>query len=350
MSSSEPTLWSIALKGALEAFASIGLDAARICEEAGINPEVLEDPNGRVPLSVTARIWPAAARQWNAPGLGLWAGNALHFGKLEALDYALATATTVGESLSRSERYWHVVTGGATGVRVEGNGTVELLGYGFPDLRDYALAATVLRLGIVGATPRKVTVAGAPRAAPREYVARLGCPVDLEADRTTIVLTLSTLAQPISQRFPGLRTTVEHELERLLDGAHSSRDPLAEVRRELTTLLGPTEPTLDGVAARLHVSPRQLQRRLSAHGASFSGLLADARRVLAELYLARGTMNVAEIAYLLGYSESAAFSRAFKRWTGKAPEHYRHGLARHSTIPSRLASTSSRSLVSRKRT
>jgi AraC-like DNA-binding protein len=52
-------------------------------------------------------------------------------------------------------------------------------------------------------------------------------------------------------------------------------------------------------------------------------VLADARRLLAELYLGRGTMNVTEVAYLLGYSEPSAFSRAFKRWTGQAPEHFR---------------------------
>lgn len=328
MSRAEPTLWSIALKAALDAFAAIGLDRARICDDAGINAAVLEDPHARVPLSLTARIWPAAAKQWKAPGLGLWAGNAVHFGRLEALDYALATATTVGESLSRSQRYWQLVTGGATGIRVDTHGTVELLGYGLPDLRDYALAATVLRLGIIGATPLMVTVAGTAQAAPREYAARLGCPVELEAKRTTIALAPAALAKPIAQRFPGLRTTVDHALERLLERALSSRDPLAEVRREVTTLLGPAEPTLEAVAARLHVSPRQLQRRLSAQRASFSSVLAEARRSLAELYLERGTMNVAEIAYLLGYSESAAFSRAFKRWTGKAPEHYRQGMAR----------------------
>jgi AraC-like DNA-binding protein len=319
----EPTLWSIALKGALDAFTAIGLDRGRICAEAGIDPALIDDPDARVPISLSARIWPAAAKQWDAPGLGLWAGGALQFGKLEALDYAFATARTLAEGLQRLEKYWQLVTGGATGMRADAHGTVELLGYGQPDLRDYGLAAVVLRLGIFSVTPLLVTVAGPARAAPREYVARLGCPVELDARKTTIALAPAALSQPLAQRFPGLRTSVDHALDLLLDRALASRDPLAEVRREVMTLLGPSEPTLEAVAARLHVSPRQLQRRLAEGGSSFSALVADARRALAELYLERGTMNVTEVAYLLGYSEPSAFSRAFKRWTGVAPENYR---------------------------
>lgn len=327
-------LWSVALRGALDAFSALGLDAARIRDEAGVRAASIEDPDARIPLATTGRIWPAAAAQWGRPGLGLSAGGALSFGKLEALDYALATAGTVGEGLARLSRYWDVVTGGATSMRCsrsrkDRTAVLELRGYALPDLRDYALAAAVLRLSVLGAPPASITVAGPPRAPRRDYVGKLGCPVELHAEATALFLPDASLDRPTPLRYPGLRTAVDRELERQLAAARKEADPLAEIRREVASMLGPTAPTLAGVAARLGVSPRQLQRRLESGGSSFTRAVEDARRSLAEIYVEHGSLGVAEIAYLLGYSEPSAFSRAFKRWTGRAPGHARgRGAAR----------------------
>ncbi|MCZ7681421.1 MAG: AraC family transcriptional regulator [Sandaracinaceae bacterium] len=201
-------LWSVALRGALDAFTALGLDADRIRREAGVDPKLLADPDARIPLSASGAIWPAAAAQWGRPGLGLWAGSALSFGKLEALDYALATASTVGEALARLTRYSDVVTAGATGFVLVGArrgepARLELRGYGMPDLRDYALAASVVRIGILGVSPSSVTVAGPPRASRREYESRLGCSVELESGSSAIRLPEGALEQGGPPALPG---------------------------------------------------------------------------------------------------------------------------------------------------
>jgi len=64
----------------------------------------------------------------------------------------------------------------------------------------------------------------------------------------------------------------------------------------------------------LFMTPRTLQRRLAKAGTSFETLRDDARRHAAEVYLSNATLSITEVAYLLGYSEPAAFHRAFKRW------------------------------------
>jgi AraC-like DNA-binding protein len=79
------------------------------------------------------------------------------------------------------------------------------------------------------------------------------------------------------------------------------------------------EPEVAAVARALATSDRSLQRRLQEEGTSFRGVVDDARRELAVGYLGDRRMTVAEVAYLLGYSEASAFVRAFKRWTGKTP-------------------------------
>jgi AraC-like DNA-binding protein len=71
------------------------------------------------------------------------------------------------------------------------------------------------------------------------------------------------------------------------------------------------------------MSERTLQRRLAAEGATFNGLLEEARRTIAMSYLADRKLAAYEVSFLLGYREPATFFRAFKRWTGKTPQQYR---------------------------
>jgi AraC-like DNA-binding protein len=79
------------------------------------------------------------------------------------------------------------------------------------------------------------------------------------------------------------------------------------------------EPGISSVAEALATSERSLQRRLQAEGSSFRDVVDEARHKLALPYLGDPNLSLTDVAYLLGYSEGAAFTRAFKRWTGLAP-------------------------------
>jgi AraC-like DNA-binding protein len=79
--------------------------------------------------------------------------------------------------------------------------------------------------------------------------------------------------------------------------------------------------TVASVAAQLRMSVRTLQRRLRDHGLSFNGLVDDIRRSAATLVLA-GEHTATEIAFVVGYSDQAHFTRAFKRWTGMLARRY----------------------------
>jgi AraC-like DNA-binding protein len=83
-------------------------------------------------------------------------------------------------------------------------------------------------------------------------------------------------------------------------------------------------PTLEQLAANFNTSTRSLQRQLRAEGTSYQELASDCRMSLAAYYLESGRHRVKEISQLLGYNEVSAFSRAFKRWTGKAPNAIGH--------------------------
>ncbi|RKZ80269.1 MAG: AraC family transcriptional regulator, partial [Gammaproteobacteria bacterium] len=77
------------------------------------------------------------------------------------------------------------------------------------------------------------------------------------------------------------------------------------------------------IAASLFMSQRTLQRRLEENNTSFKQLVNEVRQDLADTYLNDSSLTLTEISFMLGFSEMSAFSRAFKRWSGKSPTDYR---------------------------
>jgi AraC-like DNA-binding protein len=91
------------------------------------------------------------------------------------------------------------------------------------------------------------------------------------------------------------------------------------VRSSIRTKLPDGYPCLDQVAAGLQLSPSTIQRELAHEGIAYKDLVELTRRDLAFAYLKQRQLPLSEIAFLLGYSELSAFSRAMRRWTGESP-------------------------------
>jgi len=85
------------------------------------------------------------------------------------------------------------------------------------------------------------------------------------------------------------------------------------------------EPSEHDLASALGMSRRTLQRRLGDLGQTYKGVVDGTRYELALRYLDDPERSVTDITFLLGFSEQSAFTRAFKRWSGKAPTAYRAG-------------------------
>ena len=94
------------------------------------------------------------------------------------------------------------------------------------------------------------------------------------------------------------------------------RDPFIDRVRRAAAENFEGATSLAVIAKRLGISARTLRRHLEQHGNTLRGVVDDIRRERADQLLAAG-MSVKEIAYALGFSEPSAFSRAYKRWTGK---------------------------------
>lgn len=84
---------------------------------------------------------------------------------------------------------------------------------------------------------------------------------------------------------------------------------------------------LQQIAGRLALSPRTLQRRLREAELSFNQLMDETRQQLVLHYLRDPALELAQIAFLVGFSEAGSLARACRRWTGQSPGEYRRQLS-----------------------
>jgi AraC-like DNA-binding protein len=105
---------------------------------------------------------------------------------------------------------------------------------------------------------------------------------------------------------------------------HNRQETFPErVRAAIQRNLAGQRPRMQDIARELHISSRTLQRRLQDAGYSFQQVLEEARHLLARHYLNSSLLELNETAYLLGYEDSNSFVRAFRRWEGTPPAHWR---------------------------
>lgn len=117
-----------------------------------------------------------------------------------------------------------------------------------------------------------------------------------------------------------LRTILEWHLLDLMGPEAAPSESFVSLTRDIISRwLGRTHIDCATVAAELKLSERSLRRRLTEEGTSFRELLQDARKERAQTILSKPGISLAVAAEQLGYSDTAAFSRAFKEWTGVSP-------------------------------
>jgi AraC-like DNA-binding protein len=161
-----------------------------------------------------------------------------------------------------------------------------------------------------------------PPADLQPYQDAFKCPIRFNAPVNALLFARTDVSLPLPTAHPLLaevheRVASEH-LQRL-DPAQTCHRARAVIIRHLPD----GEPRRPKIAAILAMSERTLQRRLAAEGTSFQRLLDDTRRGLAQHYLGQREISLADIAYLLGFSDQSSFFRAVRRWFGVSPRHYR---------------------------
>lgn len=289
------------------------------------------DRDARLPESVGAALFDRAAALLGDDALGLHVGEQVRPGHYGALGFVAMNCTHLGDALDALRRYQTLVID-LGGVDMQRDRSALTLSWNpgtdgpYRQLAEFNLAGLVsFARWMAGAQarPTRIDVMYPEPADTREHARILGCPLRFAQPCYRVVLPAAALDAPLIQPDPAMRELMQRLAEQQLHKLPRGADWLAQARAQIAQGLQRPPVEIDGVAAQLALSTRSLQRRLQGAGWSFSQLVEQVRRELAEHHLADATLDLTDIALLLGYSEQSAFQRAFKRWTGVTPAQWR---------------------------
>jgi AraC-like DNA-binding protein len=297
----------------------------------GLRRGELDDPDTLVNLRRCVELVEAAAAL--DPDIGLRYAGEMSWKDLGALGYVLLHSPTLGAAFGNLRRYI-TINQSRGGIELEVGARVSrVLRPTDPAFGD-GLQVALLSLGLYtrlardglgepGWTPRAVELRHPRPRAVASYQRFFGAPLSFGHGRDALVLATAELRRPFRTADADLLPILLRHADESLARMPAAGDLAAAVRRLVIDALTAGDATIERVADGLGLSARSLQRRLQETGVSYQALVDATRLDLARRYVADPALSLTETAFLLGYADLSAFSRAFRRWTGKSPQHFR---------------------------
>ena len=317
------------LLGLPRLIADHGLDPAAVIREVGCDPALFSNPENTIDFAAIGRLLAHTAAVTGQPYPGLALGRRQGVGVLGVLGEALRFAPDLGTALRALMLHFHLHDRGAVPSLWESNGNA-MFGYtlycpattGTVHIYDTAMVIARNVLSELAGKDWKITEVHLFRDPPEQvqpFRRSFRAPLRFGAEHSAIVFPSTDLTRPLPRADAAAYAQAVGELE-ALEGSSDVNLLKSRVRRLLHRMLitgsGPAGIDLKQVSALFAAHPRTLNRRLRAEGTTFNMLLADARYEVARQLLRDTRLQVAEIAFVLGYAESASFNHAFRRWSG----------------------------------
>lgn len=320
-------------KALLDLAVSRGADRAQLLSAAGLNARELEQSEARVPFERFKRLMREGKRLSGDPALALHFGTDIRFNVLSIVGLICFAAPTMDEAFRQMNRYGRLV------IEVEGVGredrfVVEEQGgrtyivdkranpNSFPELTESTLGRFICGFSRIFPTVPLYLSAEVTHARPDYgdlYEELLGVPVQFGRERNTMEIDPAYFTMTISNSPGYVFGILSEQAEALLKRLEASDTVASEVERRMMADLHTGNISMKTIALQMGVSRQTLYRQLKQEGTSFDELLDRLRHRLAIDYLEGEKVSVNETAYLVGFSDPSAFSRAFKRWTGQRP-------------------------------
>jgi AraC-like DNA-binding protein len=314
-----------------------GADPARLEARSGVTRGRLDDVDARIPLSAYKRLMEAAKDACNCPALALHLGAARDFREFSVVGLIFYASASMGEALNVVNRYHRLVADVDIGREearfqvVKRAGRLWLVDVrsepnAFPELTEGTWSRFILETSRHfpdAAYCKAVHVTHQRPAYADEYQRLWRVPVTFEADWNAIEIEPAWLSIPFDNPSPYAFGVLSEHADRLLKALRRTQSLRGEVEARIAKRLHAGEFDMPTIAREMGLSRATLLRRLKDEGTTFDAVLNELRRKLALAYLGERKISVNEAAYLAGYSDPGAFSRAFKRWTGQSPRTWR---------------------------
>jgi AraC-like DNA-binding protein len=314
-----------------------GVSAADACRAAGLDPRLVDEPNARLPASSMERLWAAAERLTGDADVGMHTAEAYNPGALGIVGYVILSCRTAAAALDKLARYAPLLNEGLqVGVERDGSEThcrfaaVErfdsFVKHNPRQVMETLAAGTVVtleRLTAGAVRPLTVTFRHQAPAALAEHRRILGPRVQFGQRQDAVVYPSPALEAGLLSADPALLEMFEGDARRRLEQLEPRGAVSGRVLALLSARLKGEVPALAAVASELAMSERSIQRSLREENTSYRALVDEVRKELALEHLSRPGTSATDVAFLLGFSEPSAFTRAFRRWTGQPPTQFR---------------------------
>ena len=331
-----PTVAAGFARGLLDLAVAKGADRQALAHASSIDLELLEDQDNRVNFSNYVTLMHAAQAQTGDPALALHFGEAIDIEEMSIVGLMAVGCETAADAFAQMGRYSRLMSD----VEIEGEASTRHMlmrepgriclvdtrkdPNAFPELTETGFARLVTRgRHMPGEMTylREVHVTHPAPAYRAEYDRIFRVPVIFDSERNALVLSEddSWLTQRIARQPRYVFGVLSQRAEALLEELEGATSTRSRVESLLMRILHTGDTNMERVAVELGLSRPTLFRRLRAEGVTFQKILDDLRRQMALSYLDGKKVSLNETAFLVGFSEPAAFSRAFKRWTGASP-------------------------------
>lgn len=332
----EPTIAAAFARGLIEVAAARGADSGALMARAGVAPGTLDDPDARVALARYMALMRAGQELANDPALALHFGEAFDMAELSIVGLLGQASENVLDAFSQLGRFMNLVVDvevddpeGRRLVLSQEGGEWWLIDTrsnpnALPEITESAMArmaAAKRRPPGMPPVVREVHVTHEPPAHRDEYARVFDVPVFFGSRRNALLFAGDDwmhIKPPNPSRYAfGVLSVRAEALLKSLESATTAR---GRVESLLMPVLHTGTASMDTIAAKLGMSRQTLFRKLKAEGITFEKVLDELRHKMALNYLGDRKVSVTETAYLVGFSDPASFSRAFKRWTGASPK------------------------------
>jgi AraC-like DNA-binding protein len=312
-----------------------GADRAVLLTRAGIVENDLADQDNRIPFANYVKLMRAGEELARDPALALHYGETSDFAEVSVVGLIGNASETMAEALQQLNRYGRLVIefdGGPNRFATEraGPDSYWLIDTrenpnDFPELTESTFARMICGPRLLG-IPQLAGAVHVTHARPdhADEVERVfGAAVTYNAARNAMLIDNRWTNFRIQTQPRYAFGVLSRHADQLLKDLEASKSVRGKVEALLMPVLHKGDANMEAVAEKMAMSRQTLFRRLKDENTSFEKVLDELRHKLALDYLGAKKVSVNETAYLVGFSDPAAFSRAFKRWTGKSPREMR---------------------------
>jgi AraC-like DNA-binding protein len=308
-----------------------GAGAASALARVGVDLSTFVNPDARVSHRIMAALLEHYVASTGDRVLGLRAGQSMEAGDLDIVEFAARSCSSLRESIHCCSRYVRLMNEAAEITLVEGGGDAL---WRFrtndgvrepPAANDFVVTSALSfsrRYAGLKEPPIEVHVMHPEPEYAAEYARLLGAHVRFSMPHNGVLFPRQDLDRPMLRAQPAVQSAFEARARKLAErvGPQGVAQRVAEL---VVEQLESAEVSMTSVARDLAMSVATLRRRLDEEGTSFSRIVDDARRDLAQAFLRDRRLTIGEIAGRLGFSHAPAFYGAFRRWTGTTPSDYR---------------------------